>query len=329
MSFDVSAGRVLVVLGPSGAGKTTLLEVIAGLRPHPSGRILLAGEDLTRRPPEQRRIGMVFQGGALFPHLSVRENVRFGPRTQAQASADAADAAGALLDRLGIAHLADRFPRSLSGGERQRAALARALATRPRLLLLDEPLSALDPPTREEIRALLQELLAGLRIPTIHVTHDRDEALTLGDHLAVVAHGALRQTGPTQHVVDRPADHTVARQVGWTELGTGTARHSTIQLGDLNWRDTSRPGRSGTVRVYYRPEDVLLRPHPPDEPTGIELTTRVEQITPTRPLARVTLASTPPVTALLLHREMDRLSLRTGEAVHATLPHATLRILAG
>ncbi|HEX6467946.1 MAG TPA: ABC transporter ATP-binding protein [Streptosporangiaceae bacterium] len=326
MSFDVSAGRVLVVLGPSGAGKTTLLEVIAGLRPHRSGRILLGGEDVTRLPPERRRIGMVFQGGALFPHLSVRENVRFGPRTRAQASADAADA---LLDRLGITHLADRSPRSLSGGERQRAALARALATRPDLLLLDEPLSALDPPTREEIRALLQELLSGLRIPTIHVTHDRDEALTLGDHLAVVAHGALRQTGPTQHVVDRPADHTVARQVGWTELGAGTARHSTIQLGDLNWRDTSRPGPSEAVRVYYRPEDVLLRPHPPDEPAGIELTARVEQITPTRPLARVTLASTPPVTALLLHREIDRLSLRTGAAVHATLPHATLRILAG
>lgn len=326
MSFDVPAGRVLVVLGPSGAGKTTLLEVIAGLRPHPSGQVLLAREDLTRLPPERRRIGMVFQGGALFPHLSVRENVRFGPRARAQASSDAADA---LLDQLGITHLADRSPRSLSGGERQRAALARALATRPGLLLLDEPLSALDPPTREEVRALLQELLSGLRIPTIHVTHDRDEALTLGGHLAVVAHGTLRQTGPARQVVDRPADHTVARLVGWTELGTGTARDSTIQVGDLTWRDTSRAGPSGPVRVYYRPEDVLLRSHPPDEPTGIEFTTRVEQITPTRPLARVALAATPPFTALILHREIDRLSLRTGEAVHATLPHAALRILPG
>ena len=220
VSLDVPADRVLVVLGPSGAGKTMLLETIAGLRPLQAGQISLAGTDITSLPPERRRIGLVFQDAALFPHLSVRDNIRFGPRAHRAASPDDSND---LLYQLGIEHLTDRSPRSLSGGERQRVALARALAIKPGLLLLDEPLSALDQPTREDMRALLQRLLADLAIPAAHVTHDRDEALSIGDDLAVIVGGQLRQTGPAATVAAEPADPDIARLLGWSELGHGTA----------------------------------------------------------------------------------------------------------
>ena len=182
-----------------------LLETIAGLRPQQAGQVSLAGTDITSLPPERRRIGLVFQDAALFPHLTVRDNIRFGPRARRAASPDGSDD---LLYQLGIEHLADRAPRSLSGGERQRVALARALAIQPGLLLLDEPLSALDQPAREDMRALLQRLLAELAIPAAHVTHDRDEALSVGDDLAVIVGGQLRQTGPAATVAAEPATPT-------------------------------------------------------------------------------------------------------------------------
>jgi ABC-type Fe3+/spermidine/putrescine transport system ATPase subunit len=230
VSLDVPADRVLVLLGPSGAGKTMLLETIAGLRPHQAGQISLAGTSITSLPPERRRIGLVFQDAALFPHLTVRDNIRFGPRAR---RAESPDGSGDLLHQLGIEHLADRTPRSLSGGERQRVALARALASQPGLLLLDEPLSSLDQPTREDMRALLQRLLAELAIPAMHVTHDRDEALSLGDDLAVIVGGQLRQTGPAATIAAEPADPDIARLLGWSELGHGTADSGTARIGQF------------------------------------------------------------------------------------------------
>jgi ABC-type Fe3+/spermidine/putrescine transport system ATPase subunit len=316
----VAAGQVLVLLGPSGSGKTMLLETIAGLRPQDCGQIRLAGADLTTAPPERRRIGLVFQDAALFPHLSVRDNVRFGPRASRQDSATAES----LLHRLGILHLASRLPRSLSGGERQRVALARALAIQPALLLLDEPLSALDQPTREDMRHLLQEILASLDIPAIHVTHDRDEALSIGDNLAVIAAGQLRQAGPASQVTAEPADRDTARLLGWTELGHGTAAHGNVRAGQLTL-PRAAPGLDGPVHVYYRPEDVLLSTPSQDTPAAATLTAPVGQILPTRPLARITLASDPPVTALLLHRDLPALQLRPGDPVQVTLPPHSLR----
>ncbi len=323
VSFGVPADRVLVVLGPSGAGKTVLLETIAGLRPQQSGQISLAGADITGLPPERRRIGLVFQDAALFPHMTVKENIRFGPRASGTASPDSADS---LLDQLGIGHLADRSPRSLSGGERQRAALARALAIQPGLLLLDEPLSALDQPTREDMRALLQRLLAELEIPAAHVTHDRDEALSIGDDLAVIVGGQLRQTGPTGQVSAEPADPDVARLLGWSELGHGTTANGTIHIGQFVLRDPAATGLDGPVHAFYRPEDVQLHPGAPETPASGDLTAQVERILRTRPLARVTLTSDPPIAALMLHRDIDRLQLTVGEAIAVNLPPGSLRI---
>lgn len=322
VSLDVPADRVLVVLGPSGAGKTLLLETIAGLRPQHAGQVSLAGTDITSLPPERRRIGLVFQDAALFPHLTVRENVRFGPRAHRAASPDGSDG---LLHQLGIEHLADRSPRSLSGGERQRVALARALAIRPGLLLLDEPLSALDQPTREEMRALLQRLLAELEIPAAHVTHDRDEALIIGDDLAVIVGGQLRQTGPAASVASEPADPDIARLLGWSELGHGMADSGTVRIGQLVLRQAAE-GLHGPVHAFYRPEDVELRPTAADAPAGGILTAHVGQIVHTRPLARITLDCDPPLAALMLHRDIDRLQLTAGNPAQVNLPPGSLRI---
>jgi ABC-type Fe3+/spermidine/putrescine transport system ATPase subunit len=323
LTLQVPAGRVLVILGPSGSGKTTLLTVLAGLRPSLSGRVHLAGHDITGWPPERRRIGMVFQDGALFPHLTVRENIWFGPkalRLPATASTDD------LLDQLGITHLADRAPRTLSGGERQRVALARALAIQPRLLLLDEPLSALDQPTREEMRGQLRQLLAEQSIPAIHVTHDRDEAFTLADDLAIIADGTIRQAGNTRDLAAHPADPVAAKLLGWTKLGAGLHNHGHIRIGDLTLPAPETAATSRTVQIYYRPEDILLRPanHADSSPDGIS--TRIRHVDPTVPLARIRLTSTPAITALTLHRDIRLHNLEPGSDVIATLPPHSIRI---
>jgi ABC-type Fe3+/spermidine/putrescine transport system ATPase subunit len=323
LSLEVPPGRVLVILGPSGAGKTTLLTVIAGLRPSVAGRVHLAGQDVTGWPPESRRIGMVFQDGALFPHLTVRDNIRFGPNALRLLGAARTDD---LLGQLGISHLADRAPRTLSGGERQRVALARALAIQPRLLLLDEPLSALDQPTREELRGQLRLILTQQSIPAIHVTHDRDEAFTLADDLAIIADGTIRQAGNARDVAAQPADPVTAKLLGWSELGTGVQYQVQVRIGNLTMAVHDTTAGSRTVQVYYRPEEVILRAadHAASSPDGLRA--RIRQIDLTLPLARIRLASTPPMSVLALHRDIRQHNLEPGSEVIATLPSQGVRI---
>ncbi len=320
VSLAIPPDRVLVVLGPSGAGKTMLLETIAGLRPLQGGQISLAGTDITGLAPLPR-IGLVFQDAALFPHLTVTGNIRFGPRASHMTSPDGTSD---LLNQLGIAHLADRAPRSLSGGERQRVALARALAIQPRLLLLDEPLSALDQPTREDMRALLQRLLTELEIPAAHVTHDRDEALSIGDDLAIIVGGQLRQTGPAAHVAAEPADPHVARLLGWTELGPAPQKAAPPASG--NSYSTTPSAQACTAHTsLYGPRHRTRPCHTRD--TGrAGLTAHIVQIVHTRPLARISMDSDPPITALTLHRDIDRHRLTAGDLIQATLPPSSLRV---
>lgn len=320
VDLEVPAGRVLVVLGPSGAGKSVLLTTVAGFHAPRSGRVALDGRDITGLPAEQRRIGMVFQDAALFPHMSVRDNVGFAPSLRGRRDHGHVDE---LLDRFDISHLAGREPGSLSGGERQRVALARVLAARPAALLLDEPLSALDQPVREELREVLRDTLRELAVPAIHVTHDRDEALRIGDDLAILAGGTVRQTGPAEHLARFPVDAVTARLLGWTELGPVDRDATGGHVGDLRLRATD--GATGTA--YYRPEEVLVNPAEQPPSPALRVRTRILDIERTIPLARVRLNTTPPMTALMLHRDLDRLPAAPRADVIATLPPHAIRII--
>jgi ABC-type sulfate/molybdate transport systems ATPase subunit len=176
------------------------------------------------------------------------------------------------------------------------------------------------------MRALLQALLADLAIPAVHVTHDRDEALSIGDDLALIVGGQLRQTGPAAQVSAEPADPDVARLLGWSELGHGTAADGTSHIGQLALHEPAATGLHGPVHAFYRPEDVQFHPATPDTPASGDFTAQIERILRTRPLARITLGSDPPIAALMLHRDIDRLQLTVGEAIAVNLPPGSLRI---
>ena len=212
-NLDVETGGFTCLIGPSGCGKTTLLRMLAGLEPQSAGRIEIDGRDVSDRPPAERGVGMVFQSYALFPNLNVAENIGFGMRRGPNA-AERRTRVEALLATVGLQGYGARLPRELSGGQQQRVAIARALATDPKILLLDEPLSALDPVIREQLRGELKALQRRLEVTTVMVTHDQAEALAVADKIAVMRAGRIVQAGGPEDIYDRPVDAFVAGFVG-------------------------------------------------------------------------------------------------------------------
>lgn len=220
VSLSVQAGETLALLGPSGCGKSTVLRLIAGLEKPDSGRVEIAGRDVTNLPPEARHIGLVFQDYALFPHLNVLGNVGYGPRVRGEARAQAEAKARQALELVGLGDLERRLPAQLSGGQQQRVALARALATGSPLLLLDEPLSNLDERLRADLRGDLSELFKKVSAGVLIVTHDQREALALADRVAVMRSGVIVQQGAAHAVFERPATAWVAAFLGWANIFT-------------------------------------------------------------------------------------------------------------
>jgi iron(III) transport system ATP-binding protein len=257
IDLAVRKGEFLCFLGPSGCGKTTLLRVIAGLEVQTRGEIRQNGRDISRLPPADRDYGIVFQSYALFPNLSVADNVAYGLVNRRLPRAQIRQRVGELVKLVGLPGSEAKYPAQLSGGQQQRIALARALATSPGLLLLDEPLSALDAlervRLRQEIRALQQEL----GVTTIMVTHDQEEALSVADRIVVMNHGAIEQVGSPQEVYREPASPFVADFVGKVNVLPGRVRQGRLELGTLT---LPAAGPDREVRVYLRPEDVLARP---------------------------------------------------------------------
>jgi len=223
LDLAVCEGELLSLLGPSGCGKTTTLNLIAGFVAPTAGRVIVDGEDVTARPPHQRGLGVVFQSYALFPHMSVFENVAFGLRERRVPAPEIARRVGEALALVRLQGQGERRPRQLSGGMQQRAALARALVYAPRVLLLDEPLAALDRKLREEMRAELREILREVGITTVFVTHDQSEALSLSDRLAVMNEGRIEQLGSPREVYERPATRFVADFIGASSRLRGRA----------------------------------------------------------------------------------------------------------
>ena len=253
VSFSAEAPEFICLLGPSGCGKTTLLRLIAGLAMPDNGQLLLDGRDLTRIPARHRGFGIVFQAYSLFPNMTVAENIGYGLKIRGRAPADIRNRVGELLDLIRLPHLADRYPYQLSGGQQQRVALARAVAVDPKLLLLDEPLSALDAKVRTELRAEIRELQRRLGILTIMVTHDQEEALTLADRIVCMQQGRIAQIGTPEELYARPTNLFVADFMGVSNL---------IEQGKIRqWADHLLGDRTLPADhcACVRPEDILIR----------------------------------------------------------------------
>ncbi|MCW2968419.1 MAG: sulfate transporter, ATPase subunit [Solirubrobacteraceae bacterium] len=214
VSLSIADGSLTALLGPSGSGKSTLLRIIAGLEAPDTGRVEIAGEDVTARAPQQRGIGFVFQHYAAFKHMSVRDNVAFGLTIRKRPKPEIASRVDELLEVVGLTGYADRMPSQLSGGQRQRMALARALAVEPTVLLLDEPFGALDAKVRAELRAWLRRLHDEVHVTTVLVTHDQEEAMEIADHVAVMDHGTIEQVGAPRELYDHPVTPFVMSFLG-------------------------------------------------------------------------------------------------------------------
>jgi putative spermidine/putrescine transport system ATP-binding protein len=257
VDIDIAPGEFVSLLGPSGCGKTTALRVLAGLEHASGGAVHLAGRDVSRVPTNKRDLGMVFQSYSLFPHLRVADNTAFGLRRRGVDKREAARRAVDALDLVGLGHLADRFPHQLSGGQQQRVALARALVTEPRVLLLDEPLSALDARVRVQLRDEIRRIQLRLGITTVFVTHDQEEALAISDRIAVMNAGRIEQIGTPEELYSHPATAEVAAFIGVSSIVAGTVRRGELTV----WGEPvplEGPHEDGDVEVFLRPENVLL-----------------------------------------------------------------------
>ncbi|MFC5666396.1 ABC transporter ATP-binding protein [Kitasatospora misakiensis] len=260
LDLTVRPGELLALLGPSGCGKTTALRILAGFEQHDSGQVLVDGRDITAIPAHKRDAGMVFQSYSLFPHLTAADNVAFGLRMRGAGKAERLKRAKELLELVGLPQHADRYPHQLSGGQQQRIALARALALQPRVLLLDEPLSALDAKVRLSLREEIRRLQQELGITTLFVTHDQEEALSMADRVAVLRAGRLEQCAAPAELYARPATAFVAEFVGtMSRIPCVRVGEGVEVLGRRHAVDGALPA-DGALEVLVRPENVILTP---------------------------------------------------------------------
>jgi len=281
VSLRVRPGEFLTLLGPSGCGKTTTLRMIAGFEAPDAGRVFIGEQDVTNLMANRRNIGFVFQNYALFPHLSVFENVAYGLRVQGKASAEVTRAVGDVLALVGLPGYERQLPNQLSGGEQQRVALARAIVIRPRVLLFDEPLSNLDAKLRVHMRREIRELQKRLSITAVYVTHDQEEAMAVSDRIAVMQQGTVVQEGTAEDLYHRPASEFVAQFIGRVNLLAGRVVAATADALEVDVAGhrlrLSRTGAGvapgGAVRLVVRPEAVELAPAPsgpaPGAPLGV------------------------------------------------------------
>ena len=258
LDLTMAPGELVALLGPSGCGKTTTLRLVAGLEDADAGRITVGGKDVIHLPASKRDMGMVFQAYSLFPHMTVRQNVAFGLRLRRVSPAERDRRALEMLELVGLSTQADRYPHQISGGQQQRVALARALAIEPQVLLLDEPLSALDAKVRAQLRDQIRRIQLEVGITTLFVTHDQEEALAIADRVGVMRDGKLEQLAAPTEVYSRPATPFVAEFVGLTNRLAGTVSGGTVTVRgrDLPLVDTSTP--AGQVIALVRPEAVTL-----------------------------------------------------------------------
>ncbi|MCA0942588.1 ABC transporter ATP-binding protein [Salipiger pacificus] len=319
VELEVKEGEFLVLLGPSGCGKTTTLRMIAGFVDPTEGSIRIGGKDVTTLPPWKRNTGLVFQNYALFPHMTVAQNVAFGLEMRGVAKREIAPRVQDALELVQLGHLADRYPRQMSGGQQQRVALARALVFRPDVLLLDEPLSNLDAKLRHEVRIEIRALQQRLGITAVMVTHDQEEALTMADRLVVMSDGQVRQVGSQRDLYERPASRFVAGFVGRSSFLEGEIRDGRFTTPGGLTLPCDKPLRGPAV-IALRPErmTVAAQPHPGSVPGEVEFVSYMGGLID----LHLRLSPTDLVVAQVSNRE-GSLIPELGDTVHVSWPDAT------
>jgi sulfate transport system ATP-binding protein len=261
IDFDVAQGESLVLLGASGSGKTTILRIIAGLEEPDTGRIILHGTEVTELPARERGVGVIFQAYALFPRMTVEQNIGYGLRIRRRPRKEIKEVVDGLIELVRLEEHRKKFPSQLSGGQQQRVAIARTLAYKPRVLLFDEPFGALDAQTRVRLRREIRVLLRQVGVPAIFITHDQEEALELGDRIAVLNAGRLEQIGTPDEVYNRPETEYVATFLGAANLLLGVASAGAVEIGTATIparEDVQRFREGQAVKLVFRPEDVYL-----------------------------------------------------------------------
>jgi iron(III) transport system ATP-binding protein len=328
IQLEVAQGEFVCFLGPSGCGKTTLLRIIAGLEAQSAGTLRQNGRDISRLPPSQRDYGIVFQSYALFPNLSVFDNVAYGLVNRRQPRSAIDSRVRELLKLVGLPDAAAKFPSQLSGGQQQRIALARALATSPGLLLLDEPLSALDAIVRVHLRQEIRALQQRLGVTTIMVTHDQEEALSMADRIVVMNQGAIEQVGSALEIYREPASPFVADFVGKVNVLAGSGEAGGLRVGSVLLKCSG--SRSGAVKAYLRPEDIVARPIAPGDANVFE--SRIEKIEFLGSYCLVRVATNglgQPLTVYLSLNFLSEQNLEVGSALRLRILPERLRIFDG
>lgn len=330
ISFRVEEGEYFVLLGPSGAGKSLLLEVIAGFHVVDGGQVLLDGRAVTHLPPEKRQVGFVCQDSMLFPHLTARDNVAYGPRLRRRPAPAIRQTVERLAGMLRIEHVLDRSPHELSGGERQRVAIARALAVEPRLLLMDEPLGALDPVTQNKLRSELRGVHQQTGVTILHVTHDQGEACELGRRIGVMQRGRLLQVGEPAEVFERPSDPFVAEFTGCPNIYEGQARLeglvSVFRCGSLTLFSTARV--QGPARAAVRPEHVFISTEPVKTSARNQIAGRVASVERQGRVHAVTAQFDGlEMTSLITAQSLQELGIRPGSRVYFSIKASSLHLM--
>ncbi len=329
INLTINSGEYFIILGPTGAGKTILLEAIAGLYPVLGGEVWIDGKEVIRLSPEKRRIGIVYQDYMLFSHLSVEENIAFGLKLRKCHKGKVKEKVNDIAEVMGITHLLHRKPQSLSGGEKQKVALARALVVEPAVLLLDEPLSALDPETKERMQSTLRDVHRRVGITVIHVTHDFEEAIALGHRVAVLNDGRVAQVGTPEEILRKPASEFVAhfalsRNIFNGEAEEGEDGHAFVDIGGIKLATVTE--LTGKVRLSLRPEDIIISKEPLHSTARNCIQGVVSDIAHRGAVVYVTVTLPPEFICLITRQAFEELELREEVSVWITFKASAVHV---
>jgi len=329
INLTVNSGEYFIILGPTGAGKTILLEAIAGLYPVLGGEVWIEDKEVTRLSPEKRRIGIVYQDYMLFSHLSVKENIAFGLKLRKCHKGKVKEKVDDIAEAVGITHLLHRKPQSLSGGEKQKVALARALIIEPAVLLLDEPLSALDTETKERMQSTLREVHRRVGVTVIHVTHDFEEAIALGHRVAVLNDGRVAQVGTPEEILRKPDSEFVAhfalsRNIFSGEAEEGGDGHTVVDIGGIKVAAITE--LRGEVRLSLRPEDIIIAKEPLHSTARNCFQGVVSDIVHRGSVVYVTVTLPPEFICLITRQAFEELELREKVSVWVIFKASALHV---